>query len=72
MTTGAEIHYAGAAVVRRYSDANELFGAERAILDIVRDDLPQWRMLDLGVGVGRTTLHAPLVREYVEPTCRRR
>ena len=66
MTTGAEIHYASAAVVRRYSDANELFGAERAILDIVRDDLPQWRMLDLGVGVGRTTLHfAPLVREYV-------
>lgn len=40
--------------------------SERSILEELRSELPYWRMLDIGVGTGRTTKHfAGLVKEYV-------
>jgi SAM-dependent methyltransferase len=43
-----------------------LLPPEATILTELRDRLPSARMLDLGVGGGRTTRHfAPLVREYI-------
>jgi ubiquinone/menaquinone biosynthesis C-methylase UbiE len=53
-------------VVERYGRLDELFAEEVALLDRVRDDLPTMRMLDIGVGAGRTTAHfAPLAGAYV-------
>ena len=49
-----------------YRRARDLQPAEAAILDRFRAELSTARMLDLGVGGGRTTWHfAPLVRSYV-------
>ena len=39
---------------------------ELSILEELRTELPNFRMLDIGVGAGRTTKHfAGLVKEYV-------
>jgi ubiquinone/menaquinone biosynthesis C-methylase UbiE len=58
--------YASAEAVGHYAACSELQPAERAILEILRPDLSRMRMLDLGVGGGRTTGHfAPLVRSYL-------
>jgi ubiquinone/menaquinone biosynthesis C-methylase UbiE len=44
----------------------ELQIPEMSILEELRSGLPYWRMLDIGVGTGRTTKHfAGLVKEYV-------
>ena len=44
----------------------ELQIPEMSILEELRSQLPSWRMLDIGVGTGRTTKHfASLVKEYV-------
>lgn len=53
-------------LVNAYINDNALQKPEETILELVRDKLDNWRMLDLGIGLGRTTLHfAPLVKEYV-------
>lgn len=53
-------------MVQAQIEATDLQPPERAILEIVRPDLSGRRMLDIGVGGGRTTLHfAPLVADYV-------
>lgn len=53
-------------VVERYGRLEKLFAEETALLDRVRSDLGEMRMLDIGVGAGRTTAHfAPLAGEYV-------
>ena len=53
-------------IVRTYASRDELQPPEASIMSQLRDQLPKWRMLDLGVGGGRTTAHfAPLVRHYV-------
>lgn len=53
-------------VVAFYERSAELQPPERTILEELRPRLGEMRMLDLGVGGGRTTMHfAPLVREYV-------
>ncbi len=53
-------------VVRFYAGASELQKAECTILEQMREGLAGARMLDIGVGGGRTTPHfAPAVREYV-------
>jgi SAM-dependent methyltransferase len=59
-------YYSSAAGVREYAGYNRLKDCEQPILDRLRDEgLAQMRMLDLGVGGGRTTIHfAPHVREY--------
>jgi ubiquinone/menaquinone biosynthesis C-methylase UbiE len=49
-----------------YSARSHLYPAEERFLHEFRDLLPQWRMLDLGIGGGRSTVHfAPMVAEYV-------
>lgn len=58
--------YNSAAVVSRYRGRDAIHPAEGAVLERFRDELRNARMLDIGVGAGRTTLHfAPVVREYV-------
>jgi ubiquinone/menaquinone biosynthesis C-methylase UbiE len=53
-------------VVAFYDQISDLQIAERSILAIIRDNLQRMRMLDIGVGGGRTTRHfSRLVREYV-------
>jgi ubiquinone/menaquinone biosynthesis C-methylase UbiE len=58
--------YNSAAVVQRYRGRDAIHPAEAAILERLGQELSGARMLDIGVGAGRTTLHfAPAVREYV-------
>jgi SAM-dependent methyltransferase len=59
-------HHEARGVVRQYSSFTELTDAEVAILERVAGGAAQMRMLDAGVGAGRTTLHcAPHFGEYV-------
>jgi ubiquinone/menaquinone biosynthesis C-methylase UbiE len=49
-----------------YLPQTELQIPEKAIIEELRSELPHFRMLDIGVGTGRTTKHfAGLVKEYV-------
>lgn len=53
-------------VVSEYASFDFLLSPEKTILEELAPGLAGARMLDVGVGAGRTTLHfAPLVREYV-------
>lgn len=55
-----------AKVTKVYASVDQLQKPEQAILNILKDRLPYMRMLDLGIGGGRTTVHfAPLAGEYV-------
>ena len=66
VSTDMALHYAREDVAREYASADNLIGPEHAILEQLRPRLADSRMLDVGVGGGRTTPHfAPLVREYV-------
>ena len=49
--------YESGSVAGVYTTMGELFPAERAMLDRLENRLPDIRMLDLGVGGGRTTVH---------------
>jgi SAM-dependent methyltransferase len=52
--------------VRLYTAADHLEPPERTLIDMLEPELATMRMLDVGVGAGRTTVHfAPLVAEYV-------
>ncbi|MFL6248280.1 MAG: class I SAM-dependent methyltransferase [Thermoanaerobaculia bacterium] len=58
--------YESSDAVREFAKLSDLQAPERAILDLVAPSLPRARMLDLGVGGGRTTAHfAPRVADYV-------
>lgn len=53
-------------VTSNYASVDNLLKPEKTILDLLRDRLPLMRMLDLGIGGGRTSVHfEPLVYEYV-------
>ena len=58
--------YQSQKIVKRYANLDELFKAERTILGILKNKLKNMRMLDIGVGGGRTTYYfSPLVKEYL-------
>lgn len=58
--------YERRAAVKEWTAKRDLEPPERSLLDSVAPELGTMRMLDIGVGGGRTTLHfAPLVREYL-------
>lgn len=58
--------YAVRSIVQYYANLRALQPAEETVLSLLRGRLSSLRMLDLGVGGGRTTQYfAPLVAEYV-------
>lgn len=58
--------YETLAAVRRYVAQSHLEPPEQVILDRVRAELPRMRVLDVGVGGGRTAVHfAGLAEQYV-------
>ena len=58
--------YQSQKIVKEYSSLGELFKAEKTIFGILKNKLVNMRMLDIGVGGGRTTYYfAPLAKEYL-------
>ncbi|WP_107669025.1 class I SAM-dependent methyltransferase [Cyanothece sp. BG0011] len=58
--------YSTSDVVNYYQYLQQLQPAEETIIKLLKNELPTMRMLDLGVGGGRTTKHFfPLVKEYI-------
>jgi len=58
--------YASAGIVGYYTQLKQLQPAEKVILERLKPQLSSMRMLDIGIGGGRTTTHfAPLAKEYV-------
>jgi ubiquinone/menaquinone biosynthesis C-methylase UbiE len=58
--------YTDPGIVRYYAQLTALQPAERTILTLLQGHLSTMKMLDLGVGAGRTTKYfAPLVAEYI-------
>jgi ubiquinone/menaquinone biosynthesis C-methylase UbiE len=52
-------------IIQEYSNFSYLFKPELSILNTLRNDLPEMKMLDIGVGGGRTTNHfAQFVKDY--------
>ena len=59
------ITYSSEKVVDHYLKEEALQKPEKQILELLRNKLSNMKMLDIGVGGGRTTLHfASLVKEY--------
>ncbi len=57
--------YRSEKVVRHYADYDDLQKPEQTILNLLKSKLSNMKMLDIGVGGGRTTTYfAPLVKEY--------
>jgi ubiquinone/menaquinone biosynthesis C-methylase UbiE len=62
----AKSSYESKTFVDKYVPMLKLQKPELAILEELRSELPHFRMLDIGVGAGRTTCHfASLAKEYV-------
>ncbi|MGK7925599.1 MAG: class I SAM-dependent methyltransferase [Spirulina sp.] len=65
MTDKNQQTYQAASIVWHYTQLSLLQAAEKTILDRFKAQLPTLKMLDIGIGGGRTTQHfAPLVAEY--------
>ena len=57
--------YESRGIVQHYTQLHQLQPAEVAIIALLKDKLPQMKMLDMGVGGGRTTKHfAKIVADY--------
>jgi ubiquinone/menaquinone biosynthesis C-methylase UbiE len=53
-------------IVEEYSKLSALHKPEQIILNLIKPELSKVRMLDIGVGAGRTTIYfAPIVKEYL-------
>lgn len=66
MSIGNQRVYESGSVAGHYAALAELFPAERDLLARLEDHLPGMRMLDLGVGGGRTSVHfAHRVKSYL-------
>jgi len=58
--------YQSKGTVESYRQEERLQPAEQNILELLKEKLFFMKMLDIGVGAGRTTVHfAPLVKEYL-------
>lgn len=58
--------YSTRSIVHYYTQLKQLQPAEQSILDLLKQQLPAMKMLDMGVGGGRTTQHfAQLAKEYI-------
>ncbi|PSB08155.1 class I SAM-dependent methyltransferase [filamentous cyanobacterium CCP1] len=58
--------YMSSSIVQHYSQLRQLQPAEHIILDLLRNEWSRMKMLDIGVGGGRTTQHfSRVVQEYV-------
>ncbi len=58
--------YKSQEIVEYYLKKEGLFGSEQVLLDKIKDKLGNMKMLDIGVGGGRTTAYfAKLCKEYV-------
>ncbi len=58
--------YGSEDIVKGYSSGEGLQKPEETILNELRNKLPNMKMLDIGVGAGRTTKYfAPLTKRYV-------
>ncbi len=58
--------YKSREIVQHYRQLCQLQPAEQTILDLLRDEWSSMKMLDIGVGGGRTTQHfAGVVQEYL-------
>lgn len=66
-TLDNKLTYESADVVRAYSiEKFQLQKPESSIIEVLKNELPAYSMLDIGVGGGRTThFFAPRVRKYV-------
>lgn len=65
MTIDHKILYNTESISKDYAVRDYLEPAERTILEMLRSELSEMDMLDMGVGGGRTTKYfAPLVRNY--------
>ena len=53
-------------MLKHYSEQEHIQKAEASILKLLKPKLSEMKMLDIGVGAGRTTMHfAHLVKEYM-------
>ncbi|MBD0267318.1 MAG: class I SAM-dependent methyltransferase [Cyanobacteria bacterium Co-bin8] len=58
--------YSSRGVVHHYAQLNILQPAEKTVLDLLQDQLPNMKMLDIGVGGGRTAKHfSNVAAEYI-------
>lgn len=58
--------YSAKDVVEKYAHSGELYKAEVRVFDNFKNELGVGKVLDIGIGGGRTTAHlAPISREYV-------
>jgi SAM-dependent methyltransferase len=66
LNTSNRIAYSSPDITRYYGRFDVLFEAERILLDYLRPKIQNSRILDLGIGGGRTTKHLlEITSEYV-------
>ena len=62
MTDKNQETYQASRIVWYYTQLSMLQPAEKTIIDLLKERLPTMKMLDLGIGGGRTTQHFSMNR----------